>query len=155
VAPSSSVCSLSTIPSGLRRETTEGNEKSNVCVAVAVEMMFSKNCATPSSRMRQWRQRRSAGGRRGPVPARESKMSTFGYYPGPIDYWMLITDWRNGSIAILLAMGAFLFVYALTRRSPALVEPADALPAHLSPAIGGDNVIDEVSAVASRQRIET
>jgi hypothetical protein len=82
-------------------------------------------------------------------------MSTFGYYPGPIDYWMLITDWRNGSIAILLAMGAFLFVYALTRRSPALVEPADTLPAHLSPAIGDDNVIDEVSAVASRQRIET
>jgi hypothetical protein len=29
-------------------------------------------------------------------------MSTFGFYPGPIDYWMLVTDWRGGSIAIIL-----------------------------------------------------
>jgi len=100
-------------------------------------------------------QRRSAGGRRGPLPARESKMSTFGYYPGPIDYWMFLTDWRNGSIAILLAMGAFLVVYTLARRSPAPAEPADALPAHPSPAISADNAIDEVSAAVSRQRIET
>ena len=46
-------------------------------------------------------------------------MSTFGYYAGPIDYWTFITDWRNGSIAVLLAMGVFLFGYALARRSPA------------------------------------
>jgi len=45
-------------------------------------------------------------------------MSTFGYYPGPIDYWMFITDWRNGSVAILLAMGIFLVGYAVARRSP-------------------------------------
>jgi hypothetical protein len=33
-------------------------------------------------------------------------MNTFGFYPRPIDYWMLITDWRNGSIAIMLAIGS-------------------------------------------------
>jgi hypothetical protein len=42
-------------------------------------------------------------------------MSTFGFYPGPIDYWMLITDWRNGSIAIILAIGAFVVGYAFRR----------------------------------------
>jgi hypothetical protein len=26
---------------------------------------------------------------------RGNLMSTFGFYPGPIDYWMLVTDWRN------------------------------------------------------------
>ena len=75
-------------------------------------------------------------------------MSTFGYYAGPIDYWTFITDWRNGSIAILLAMGVFLFGYALARRSPAPIEPADALPAHPSPAISGDNANDQVNVGA-------
>jgi hypothetical protein len=41
-------------------------------------------------------------------PAKEI-MSTFGFYPGPIDYWMLVTDWRNGSVAIImLAIGALI-----------------------------------------------
>jgi hypothetical protein len=35
-------------------------------------------------------------------------MSTFGFCPGPIDYWMLVTDWRKGSIAILMAIGALI-----------------------------------------------
>jgi hypothetical protein len=38
-------------------------------------------------------------------------MSTFGFYPGPIDYWMLVTDWRGGSIAITLAIGALIVGY--------------------------------------------
>jgi hypothetical protein len=33
-------------------------------------------------------------------------MATFGFYPGPIDYWMLVTDWRNGSIAITCSRSA-------------------------------------------------
>jgi hypothetical protein len=33
-------------------------------------------------------------------------MATFGYQPGIIDYWMLLTDWRNGSVAILLALSS-------------------------------------------------
>src|SRR6202166_1772070 len=31
-------------------------------------------------------------------------VSTFGFYPGPIDYWLLVTDWRGGAIAIMLAI---------------------------------------------------
>jgi hypothetical protein len=58
-------------------------------------------------------------------------MATFGFYPGPIDYWTLITDWHNGSIAIVLAIGAFAVGYALRSASP----PTDVLPAHPSPAI--------------------
>jgi hypothetical protein len=38
-------------------------------------------------------------------------MSTFGFYPGPINYWMLVTDWRGGSIAIMLAIGALIAGY--------------------------------------------
>jgi hypothetical protein len=63
-------------------------------------------------------------------------MATFGFYPGPIDYSLLITDWRNGSIAILLAIGAFAVGYAFRRASP----PTDALPAHPSPAIAGGEI---------------
>jgi hypothetical protein len=77
-------------------------------------------------------------------------MSTFGYYPGAIDYWMLLTDWRNGSIAILLA----LFVYALACRSPTAVELAHALPEHPSPAISGDNAIDDEFSEGGRERRE-
>jgi hypothetical protein len=32
-------------------------------------------------------------------------MTNFGFQPGILDYWMLLTDWRNGSFAILLALG--------------------------------------------------
>jgi hypothetical protein len=45
-------------------------------------------------------------------------MSTFGFYPGPIDYWMLVTDWRAGSITIMLAIGALIAGYAFRTGSP-------------------------------------
>jgi hypothetical protein len=61
-------------------------------------------------------------------------MATFGFYPGPIDYWMLVTDWRNGSIAIVLVIGAFAVGYAF--RTP----PTAVLPIHASPAIGEGEV---------------
>jgi hypothetical protein len=64
-------------------------------------------------------------------------MSTFGYYPGPIDYWMLVTDWRNGSVAIImLAIGALIVGYRSRTRSSAVPPPPTAvLPTHASPAI--------------------
>jgi hypothetical protein len=63
-------------------------------------------------------------------------MATFGFYPGPIDYWMLITDWRNGSMAIVLAIGAFAVGYAFRSGSSVVpLLPTDILPAHPSPAI--------------------
>jgi hypothetical protein len=63
-------------------------------------------------------------------------MSTFGFYPGPIDYWMLVTDWRGGSIAIMLVIGALIVGYAFRTGSPAvLLPPTAVLPTHASPAI--------------------
>jgi hypothetical protein len=38
-------------------------------------------------------------------------MTNFGFQPGILDYWMLLTDWRNGSFAILLASGVLLVGY--------------------------------------------
>jgi hypothetical protein len=74
-------------------------------------------------------------------PQKGNLMSTFGFYPGPIDYWMLITDWRNGSIAIMLVIGAFVIGYAF--RTGSLVVPSPptaALPTHASPAIAEGEV---------------
>jgi hypothetical protein len=59
-------------------------------------------------------------------------MSTFGFYPGPIDYWMLVTDWRNGSIAIMLAIGALIVGYAFKTGSPVPPPPTAVLPTHAS-----------------------
>jgi hypothetical protein len=68
-------------------------------------------------------------------------MSTFGYYPGPIDYWMLVTDWRNGSVAIImLAIGALIVGYAFRTGSPVPPPPKAALPTHASPAIAEGEV---------------
>jgi hypothetical protein len=36
-------------------------------------------------------------------------MTDFGFQPSILDYWMFLTDWRNGSFAILLALGVLLF----------------------------------------------
>ena len=44
-------------------------------------------------------------------------MPNFGFQPGILDYWMLLTDWRNGTFAILLALGVFLVGYALATRN--------------------------------------
>jgi hypothetical protein len=59
-------------------------------------------------------------------------MSTFGFYPGPIDYWMLLTDWRNGSIAIMLAIGALVVGYAVRTESPFQPPASPPMPALLS-----------------------
>jgi hypothetical protein len=50
------------------------------------------------------------------IARRKKIMSTFGFYSGPIDYWMLVTDWRNGSIAIMLVIGALIVGYAARPR---------------------------------------
>jgi hypothetical protein len=71
-----------------------------------------------------------------PKGAKGNLMATFGFYPGPIDYWRLITDWRNGSIAIVLAIGAFAVGYSFRSASP----PTDVLPTHPSPAIVGGEI---------------
>jgi hypothetical protein len=71
-----------------------------------------------------------------PKGSQRKSHGNLGFYPGPIEYWMLITDWRNGSIAILLAIGAFAVGYAFRSASP----PADVLPTHPSPAIVGGEI---------------
>jgi len=73
-------------------------------------------------------------------------MSTFGFYPGPIDYWMLVNDWRGGSIAIMLAIGALIVGYAFRTGSTAvLLPPTAVLPTHPSPAIA-EGGVDEGDA---------
>jgi hypothetical protein len=38
-------------------------------------------------------------------------MNNFGYQPGILDYWMLLTDWRNGSFVLIpLALTVLLVV---------------------------------------------
>jgi hypothetical protein len=44
-------------------------------------------------------------------------MTNFGFSPGILDYWMLLTDWHNGSFAILLALGVLLVGYVLSTRN--------------------------------------
>jgi hypothetical protein len=43
--------------------------------------------------------------------------TNFGFSPDILDYWMLLADWRNGSFAILLAIGVLLVGYALATRN--------------------------------------
>jgi len=40
-------------------------------------------------------------------------MTDFGFQPGILDYWMLLSDWRNGSSAILLALSVLFLGYTL------------------------------------------
>ena len=40
-------------------------------------------------------------------------MTDFGFQPGILDYWMLLSDWRNGSFAILLALSTLFLGYTL------------------------------------------
>jgi hypothetical protein len=44
-------------------------------------------------------------------------MPNFGFQPGVLDYWMLLTDWRNGSFAILISLGVLLVGHALATRN--------------------------------------
>jgi hypothetical protein len=44
-------------------------------------------------------------------------MTNFGFPPGILDYWMLLTDWCNGTFAILLALGILVVGYALATRN--------------------------------------
>jgi hypothetical protein len=73
-------------------------------------------------------------------------MSTFGYHPGQIDYWLFLTDWRNGSVAILLALvvGALAFIFASSRK-PGRLQPDNPLPTHASPGIS-ESAGDEASS---------
>ena len=77
-------------------------------------------------------------------------MSTFGFSPGPIDYWMLVTDWRNGSIAIVLVIGALIVGYAFRTGSPVPPPPTAVLPTHASPAIA-EGEIEEGAAGQTRR----
>jgi hypothetical protein len=77
-------------------------------------------------------------------------MATFGYQLGIINYWMLLADWRNGSLAILLALGVLLALALATR--PKAPAPAEDLPIHGSPTISEDAVDDGASA--PRPRVE-
>jgi hypothetical protein len=38
-------------------------------------------------------------------------MTNFGFVPGILDYWTLLSDWRNGSFAILLALSVLFVGY--------------------------------------------
>jgi hypothetical protein len=38
-------------------------------------------------------------------------ITDFGFAPGILDYWILLSDWRNGSFAILLALSVIFVGY--------------------------------------------
>jgi hypothetical protein len=74
-------------------------------------------------------------------------MATFGFYSGAIDYWAFVTDWRNGSVAlVLLAIGALILRYAFKTAIsvPERAEPV--LPVHASPAVGEGDVEQDLAA---------
>ena len=73
-------------------------------------------------------------------------MSTFGYHPGQIDYWLFLTDWHNGSVAILLALvvGALVLTFTSSRQ-PERLQPDNTLPTHASPAIS-ESIGDEANS---------
>jgi hypothetical protein len=60
-------------------------------------------------------------------------MPNFGFAPGVLDYWMLLSDWRNGTFAILLALGVLLVGYALATRDKV---PAPEVPAPVEAPFG-------------------
>jgi hypothetical protein len=49
-------------------------------------------------------------------------MPNFGFTPGVLEYSMLLTDWRNASFAILLALCVLLVGYILTTRNKILTD---------------------------------
>jgi hypothetical protein len=40
-------------------------------------------------------------------------ITDFGFAPGILEYWMLLSDWRNGSFAILLTLSVLFVGYVL------------------------------------------
>jgi hypothetical protein len=44
---------------------------------------------------------------------KDSLMTDFGFQPGILDYWMLLSDWRNGSFAILIGLSVLFLGYTL------------------------------------------
>jgi hypothetical protein len=43
-------------------------------------------------------------------------MTNFGFQPGILDFWMLLSDWQNGSFIILLALGLLFLGYSALSR---------------------------------------
>jgi hypothetical protein len=43
-------------------------------------------------------------------------MTNFGFQPGILDYWILLSDWQNGSFAVLLTFGVILSCSVLSRQ---------------------------------------
>jgi hypothetical protein len=37
--------------------------------------------------------------------------TNFGFAPGILEYWILLSDWRNGSFAILMALSVLFVGY--------------------------------------------
>jgi hypothetical protein len=77
-----------------------------------------------------------------------SMMTNFGFQLGILDYWMFLTDWRNGSFAILLALGILLVGNALTLRHKTLAAEA------LSPAKGISRQLPSTSEVGPLRTFE-
>jgi hypothetical protein len=69
---------------------------------------------------------------------------------------MLITDWRNGSIAIVLAIGAFALGYAFRSGSSVVSSlPTDVLPTHPSPAIAEGEIEEGDAGVIASEQLAT
>ena len=45
----------------------------------------------------------------------------FGFAPGILEYWILLSDWRNGSFAILMALSVFFVGYVFATGNRMLV----------------------------------
>jgi hypothetical protein len=67
-------------------------------------------------------------------------MPNFGFQPGVLDYWMLLSDWRNGTFAILLTLAVLLIGYALATRDKVL---APDVPGRVEGPLGGPTLGNE------------
>ena len=54
-------------------------------------------------------------------------MTNHGFAPGILDYWVLLSDWRNGSFAILLASVLFVGYVLATGYKTLAVKDSQAL----------------------------
>jgi hypothetical protein len=60
-------------------------------------------------------------------------MPDFGFQPGILDYWMLLTDWRNGAFAILLAVSVLCVGYVLATGNKKLAPEGPMFPEAAAP----------------------